>query len=285
VGLGHGGHQRAQRPRAGLDALGAAFQLLFHLRVQAVGALLHRIAAAGDHLPQHAAGDGRGQRLGHVLHLGLEARPEHRLFPVALAQRAADPVIGLPAQAPDLAAVGGAGEALIDPVEHVEAQAAHFVGQRRGRRHQLPRPGLHLPQAGGVGLADRHDRVVQAQHAIVEHHLVRRLRAMPQPDATAVHQHVVVGAHAALVRAELRGIGGHRGCGGQAGQQGNGGQGQAHGGILSGQCRATASRARTVPSPAGSHCPMAIAPAIPAFPPAAHYLSTGLSLASFVTVM
>ncbi|KAG1390231.1 hypothetical protein G6F59_015273 [Rhizopus arrhizus] len=108
---------------------------------------------------------------------------------------------------------------------------------------------------------------------------------MPQPDAAAGHQHVVVGAHAALVRAQLRGVAGqHRGAG-QAGQQGQGGQGQAHGGILSGQCRAPASRARTALSPAGSHCPMVIQPAIPAFPPAAHQLSTGLSLASFITVM
>jgi hypothetical protein len=83
------------------------------------------------------------------------------------------------------------------------------MGQRGGRRHQLPRPGLHLPQAGRVGLADRHDRVVQAQHAIVEHHLVRCLRAMPQPDATAVHQHVIVGVDTALVRAQLRGVSGH----------------------------------------------------------------------------
>jgi hypothetical protein len=95
------------------------------------------------------------------------------------------------------------------------------MGQRRGRRHQLPCAGLHLPQAGGV--ADRHDRVVQAQHAIVEHHLMRCLRAMPQPDATAVHQHVVVGVDTALVRAQLRGVGGNCRYGDHSSQQGQGG--------------------------------------------------------------
>ncbi len=154
----------------------------------------------------------------------VEAVAEGFLFPVAAAQAGVDPVLHLAAHGTHLAVAGLAGDGLEGGIQCVEGDPGDFVGQRRGRRHQLAGTGLYLPQAGGVGGADRHHPAVQAQLAVVEHHFMRRLWAVPQPDAAAVHQHVVVGMDAALVRTQVRSFGGQCRGNEQGGQQGQGGQ-------------------------------------------------------------